>query len=222
MSGKQMIETFESRLLMSATPVLFDSAVKEARLVVRAELLKFRSDLALTSANLIGDLSLIKSNKVAGDTSLKAAFTQLRTDTKAQGTQLKIDRLTEAANALADESTIKLDIVQIIKDRKDATALAADKTKLQNDRITLQNDLVAGLDSRIATRQSFEQTLSDDANAISTAAANDTGATQALKDAAAKFATDKTSRLNTLETDLNAIVTARNSLVTALNAAQSS
>src|SRR5207302_2604069 len=130
-------------------------------------------------------------------------------------------RLAEAANALADESAIKLDIRQILRDRGNPTALAADRAKLRTDRIQLQNDLIAGLDQRVATRQQFLTTISDDVDAIVTAANNDASASDALKAAAATFATDRTNCITTFTADLQAISAARAQLVSDLTAAQS-
>jgi hypothetical protein len=223
MADYTFIEGLESRVLMSVTPapMLFNATVKADRLAVRADLLKFRSDIAGCQSKLLRDLIAIKKNTAKGDTSLVAPFQQLRTDVKAMQRQLRIDRLTEAANALAVESTIKLDIVQIIKDRGNATAEATDHAKLLSDRVALQNALIAGLDSRIATRQSFESTIAADTQAIVTAAQGDPNATTALQAAAATFAADRTACLNTLAADLQAVAAARTTLVNDLTAAQS-
>ena len=219
-----MIEGLESRVFLSATPaapLLFNATVKADRLAIKAALLKFRSDIFACDAKLLRDTIAIKKNLAKGDTSLDASFLQLHNDVKAMRTALRVDRLTESANALADESTIKLDIRQIIKDRGNATALAADHVKLRADRIQLQNDLIAGLDSRVATRQAAEATLSTDVDAIVTAANADPNASAALKTAAQAFATDKTTCNAMFAADLAAIAAARTQLVADLTAAQS-
>lgn len=219
-----IIEGLESRVLLSATtaaPVLFNPTVKADRLAVKAALLKFRSDIFACDAKLLRDTTAIKKNLAKGDTSLDASFLQLHNDVKAMRSALRVDRLTESATALADESAIKLDIRQIIKDRGNATAVAADRVKLQADRIQLQNDLIAGLDSRVATRQAAEATLSNDVDAIVNAANADPNASAALKTAALTFATDKTTCNTTLAADLTGIAAARAQLVADLTAAQS-
>jgi len=216
-----MIESLESRTLLSASSLVFNPTLKADRLVVRADLLKFRSDIFANEAKLLVDINAIKRNVAKGDTSLNASFAQLHTDAKSMHTALRADRLAESAAALADESVIKKDLVQIIKDRGNATAETADHAKLLADRIQLQNDLIAGLDSRIATRQASETTIADDTQAIVTAANNDPAATDALKAAASKFADDRTTALNTLTADLQTISAARTQLSNDLTAAQS-
>ena len=219
----QLIEALEKRELLSVSPVpvLFNPTIKADRLAVKADLLHFRGDVFAFESKLLKDLIAVKKNLAVGDTSLVAPFAQLHADVKAMRSQLRVDRLTEAANALAAESVIKMDIVQIIKDRGNATAEAADHAKLLADRVALQNALIAGLDARIATRQSFEGTISDDCEAIVTAAQNDPNASAALQAAAAAFASDRTACLDTLTSDLQAIETARTTLVNDLTAAQS-
>src|SRR5256885_83057 len=159
-SHNSMIENLESRVLLSASSLVFNPTIKADRLVVRADLLKFRSDIFLTQAKLLVDTQAIKHNVAKGDTSLVAPFAQLHADVKAQHLALRADRLAEPATALVDEAQIKLDQLQILKDRGNTAALATDHAKLVTDRIKLQNDLVAGLDSRIATRQAELPTIS--------------------------------------------------------------
>jgi len=223
MSYHTFVESLEKRELMSASPVpvLFNATVKADRLAIKADLLKFRGDVFACESKLLKDVIAIKKNVAKGDTSLVAPFQQLHTDVQAMRSQLRVDRLTEAANALAAESTIKMDIVQIIKDRGNATAEAADHAKLMADRVALQNALIAGLDARIATRQSSEMTISADCQAIVTAAQTDPNASAALQAAAATFAADRTACLNTLTSDLQTIEAARTTLVNDLTAAQS-
>jgi hypothetical protein len=217
---QQFIEGLESRQFLSAT-IVFNAPVAADRLVVRADLLHFQSDILANDAKLLIDVHNIKANVAKGDTSLKAPFAKLRADVNTTRIKLKEDRLTEAANALADESVIKLDYVKVLKDKGNAAAEAADHTALRNARIKLQNDLVAGLDARIATRQANEATIAADTQAIVDAANKDPGATMTLKDAAATFAGDRVTCLNTLTADLQAIESARSTLVDALTAAQS-
>jgi hypothetical protein len=221
MTHRTFAEGLESRTFLSASPVLFNTAVKVDRLLVQIELLKFRNDLFVSGTKLTNDVRTIHKNTAAGDTSLAAPLAQLKSDYKTMRDQLLQDRLKEAANALSDQSTIKLDILQIKKDKGNASALTADHTKLMNDRVQLQNDLIAGLDSRVATRQSFEATISNDTQAIVTAANNDTAASAALKAAVIKFAVDRVTSLNKLTFDLQGISTVRQMLVNALTAAQS-
>ena len=218
----RFIEGLESRVFLSTTPVpvLFNPTIKADRLVVRADLLRFASDIFACDVKLFRDNRTINKDTAKGDTSLVAPFQTLHADVAAMQKALRLDRLTEAANALADESVIKLDIRQIIINRGNATAEAGDHAKLTSDRIKLQNDLIAGLDSRIATRLSYLSTISNDVSAVVTAADNVPNASAALKAAAATFATDRTTCLGTLTSDLQAIAAARANLVADLTAAQ--
>jgi hypothetical protein len=221
MTRAPLCEGLESRVLLSTTPPVFNPTVKADRLAIRAELLKFRSDIFACASTLLKDRIAINKDTAKGDTSLVGPFQTLRTDLNAFHTALREDRLAEAANALADESTIKLDLRQILIDKGNATALAADHAKLMTDRIQLQNDLIAGLDTRIATRQSYLPTISSDVDAIVTAANNDPNASDALKAAVATFSTDRTNCITTLTSDLQDIETTRAQLVADLTAEQS-
>ncbi len=221
MSG-QFFEDLESRTLMSTTaPVLYNATVKADRLAIRIDLMKFKFDVLISNLMLSVDRAILHRAIPKGDTSLDVSFTQLKTDLKAMRLQLAQDRLNEAQAVLNDQLTIKQDILQIRKDKGDDTALTADHDKLKNDRIQLQNDLIAGLDARIATRQAFQTTLSNDTQAILTAATNDPNATPAMTAAATRFSNDRIARLNALTADLQQIATDRQTLVNDLTAAQS-
>jgi hypothetical protein len=220
-SGPIFIEAIESRLLMSAAPTLFDATVKADRLVVRADLLKFRIDLLTADAKLSADLQAVKHSVPTGDTSLVGPFATLHAEVKAMSLTLQEDRLTESANALSAEATVKLDLVQILKDKHNATAEAADHAKLLTDRVAVQTALINGLDARIATRTADEATISADTAAIVTAASSDPAATVAMQAAVSTFATDRVAKLNQLTADLQTLETARTNLSDALTAAQS-
>ena len=222
MSGRVFFETIESRLLMSAAPTLFDATVRADRLAVRVDLLKFRIDILTTDAKLSADLQAVKHSVPKGDTSLVAPFATLHTDQKAMNLALQEDRLTESANALSAEATVKLDLLQILKDKHNTTAEAADHAKLLTDRVAVQTALINGLDARIATRTTDEATISTDTAAIVTAANSDPAATAAMQTAVSTFATDRVAKLNQLTADLQAIQTARTNLSDALTAEQSS
>ncbi len=151
-------------------------------------------------------------------TTVTPLLTQLKNDAKAMRTALKVDRLTEAANALADESVIALDLKQIILDKGNTSALAADRAKLQADRVKLQSDLIAGLDSRIATRQSYHDTLFNDTQAILAAANTDPNASDKLKADVQTFVTDVDGKLDKMAADLTKLSADRTKLVADLSA----
>jgi hypothetical protein len=221
MGHQSFVEVLESRTLMSAAPFLFDKPVKADRAVVRAELGKFSADIAACNAILTRDRQTMTREGLNSVPGIAPLITQYKTDLTAMRTALKEDRLAESANALADESVIKLDIRQILIDKKNTTAEATDHAKLRADRITLQNDLIAGLDSRIATRMTDEGTVSTDAANIADAVAADTTASAGLVGATGKFSADKTAELAKFMTDLTNIANARATLVADLTAAQS-
>lgn len=214
------IDPLESRALLSAsaTGSLFDSTVVADRLVVRADLLKFEADLDASSAQLIVDTAVVKANDAGMAATLNPLFKQLRTDVKTMSTALRVDRLNESAATLTDEAAIDKVLVQEIVDRKNPTAESADKAQLLTDRVQLQTDMIAGLDTRIATRQADEATIFNDVNAIAAAVQSDANASPALVAAINKFTTDRTDRLTTILGDLQNLVTARTALATALAA----
>jgi hypothetical protein len=213
------VETLECRTLLSAAHV-FDPTVKLDRLQVRVDLLKFRADALAGTAAILSDRVALKGDNVAAATTVPPAIAKLHTDAKAMRTALQIDRLTEAAAVLSDQSVIALDLRQIILDRKDPAALATDHTKLRADRITLQNDLIAGLDTRIATRQSYHDTLFADGSAIVAAANSDPNATDKLKADVQTWVTDIDKKLDKMSADLTKLAADRTKLVADLTAAQ--
>ncbi|HZL37391.1 MAG TPA: LEPR-XLL domain-containing protein [Tepidisphaeraceae bacterium] len=224
MANRAFIEGLESRVLLSAAPkppVLFNPTIKADRLQVRADLLKFQSDIFSWDAKLLRDTTAVRENVAKGDTSLVAPFAALRTQVQAMRTSLLEDRLNESISALHDEATIKGDILQIIKDRKNSSAETADHAKLMGDRAQLQNDLVAGLNSRIATRTTDASAIATAAQGLVTAANSDPNASSALQAAVGTFATDRSNCVTALASDLQTIANARTQLSTDLTAAES-
>ena len=219
---KWFVETLETRRLLSASLAssVFNSTVKLDRLQIQADLVKFRSDAVSADVTLLSDRIALRGDDVAAATTVVPLIAKLHADVKTMRIQLLSDRLAEASNALRDESVIVGDLRQILIDRGNATALAADHTKLTNDRITLQNDLIAGLNSRIATRQSFYNTLFADGQAIGAAVQTDPNASAKLKTDVAKWLADGGAKLNTMLTDLNKLVADRTKLVNDLTASQ--
>jgi hypothetical protein len=215
MSNRVAIEALESRTLLSATP---SATAKLDRLQIRVDLLKFRADAFAGSAAILSDRLSMKADNVAAATTVTPLLTQLKNDAKAMRTALKVDRLTEAANALTDEATIATDLKQIILDKGNATALVTDQAKLKADRVQLQNDLIAGLDSRIATRQSYHDTLFNDTQAILAAANTDPNASAKLKTDVQTFVTDVDAKLDKMAADLTQIANDRAKLVADLSA----
>jgi hypothetical protein len=216
-------EALESRTLFSASAasVVLSAAVKADQLQVKADLLTFRSDAAGNTLTLLTDAAAIKADGVKGDPALKPLLAKFHKDIHTMSQQLRLDRLAEARNALADESAIVSDRRRILLDKGDATALAADKAKLLSDRVKLQQDLLAGLDSRIATRQDAYATIFADGQAIVDAAKADPNASAALVKDLDKLTADKTVCMNTVTADLQKLVADRQQLVSDLTAMQS-
>ncbi len=166
MNARSFTETLESRVLMS---VALNTQVALDRLQIRADLLKFRSDCAANTAMLLGDTAAIKSDDPKHAATIIPLLKTFRQDVKTMARQLRLDRLTEAANVLADESVIVRDLRTVLADKGNKTAETADHAKLLTDRIKLQNDMIAGLNSRIATRQADDTAIFADGQAIVTA-----------------------------------------------------
>lgn len=203
---------------MSAT-ALFSPALREDQLQITADLAQFRSDCLHDTALLMGDITTIKADDPKQVTTLGPLVKKMRADMSAMRTQLAEDRYAQFSAMAADESLIFKEMEQMIIDRKDPTALAADRSQLLADGIKFQDDAIAGLNTRIATRTSAYTTLFADAQAIVTAVDSDTGASSALQAAVTKWGTDKTMSLNTMTTDLAKLVADRTKLATDLTTA---
>jgi hypothetical protein len=214
------IESLESRTLMSVSSLhsVFNPTILADRLEVRADLLTFRSDFLSADATLLSERIAIKNDNVKAATTVTPLLKKLHTDLTTMRTQLLEDRLTEKANVLKDESTIALDLLQLVKDHGNASAVAADKVKLKTDRITAQNDMIAGLNSRIATRQSAHDLLVADGAAILAAANTDPNASAQLRTDLTTWVNTADAKLNTMETDLTNLAAARTKLSNDLTA----
>jgi len=203
---------------MSAAPVLFNSVVKADRAVVQSELAKFSVDIAYCSTRLTADTRALNKAGVKGVTGAPALIATLKSDISMMRTALKVDRLTQEANALTQEAVIKLDIRQILIDKKNTSAETTDHAKLLMDRATLQNVLITGLSTRIDTRMTDEGIITTAANAVVAAVQADTGASVALQAAATKFGDDESACLTKLATDLTNISNSRTTLMNDLTA----
>jgi hypothetical protein len=210
------IESLESRTLLSVSPI--NTQVTIDRLQVKADLLQFRSDIASNNLTLLDDAAALKADGLTSDAAFKSAYQTLHKAVNSMHQQLYADQLNESANVLHDQSVIVLELIQIIKDKGNATALAADHQKLLSDRVQLQTDEINGLNARIQTRETDLSTISADVSAVVTAVDEDPNASaQALIDVQ-KFATDRDSALTTLTSDLETIMQARTTLADALTA----
>jgi hypothetical protein len=214
-----LFETLESRSFMSASA--FSTQVQIDQLNVRAALLKFRSDVAASTATLLADCSALQAADLKGDSTLAPLFKALRKEVKTMQHTLKADRLTESAAVLKDESVVVSEVAQYVSDAGNPTARAADRIQIRKDRIQLEDDEIAGLNARLATRESEQTALTADLNAITTALGTDTGASPALQTAVSDFATDRTASLALFQTDLHAIISARTQLAADLTASLS-
>jgi hypothetical protein len=214
-----LFETLESRTLMSVSPISTKVAID--RLEVRLDLLKFRIDTIYYTTKLLAYCKRMQADGLKSDTTLTPLFATLHSDVQNMWAQLRVDRLTEASNVLADQSVIDKELLQVIADKGNATALQADHAQLLTDRIQLQNDEIAGLNSRLATRQADYTTIFSDVSAIATAVAADPNSSPALTTAVEHFTTDRTNTLNAMTRDISAVIAARTTLVADLTALQS-
>jgi hypothetical protein len=219
-----MMQQLESRTLFSVSPApagVFNSTVQADRLQIQADLLQFKSDCLSYSATLLADVAAIKAAGIKSDPGVEPLARQFCTDDKNMVTQLKEDDLQEKSNVLKDESAIAAEQAQLLKDHGNPTKVAADKAQILADRIQLQSDMIAGLDARIAVRESFFTTITADAQAIVTQVDGDPSASVPLQADVQKWFTDKTDCLTTLLADLQKLDADRAQLVADLTAIQS-
>jgi hypothetical protein len=218
-----LMQRLESRTLfsVSAAADVYDTAVQADRLQIKADLLQFRSDIDSFSATLMTDVAAIKAAGIKNDPGVLPLAKQFCTDDKNMLTQLKEDNLADSSIALAEESAIAAEKAQLLKDLGNPTKVAADKAQIKADCIQLQNDLIAGLNTRIAVRESFFTTLSNDAQAIVTQVDGDPTASPTLQADVQTWATDKTDCLTTLSADLQKLLADRTQLVADLTASLS-
>jgi hypothetical protein len=184
------------------------------------DLLKFKSDALANFTKMLADVKAIKADHVKDATTILPLIAKFRADEEAMCSQLKIDRLSERQNALMDESAIVGELKKIAQDRLNATAEAAEHVQLRADRIQLQTDLIAGLNSRLATRQAGFTTLTADMAQIVTAVLVDPNASPQLVSDIEMAVNDKTNCLNTMMADIQTLIADRTKLAADLTAMQ--
>jgi len=211
-----LIESLEGRTLMSVSAI--DPKITADRLEVKADLLKFRLDLVSNSLTISADTTLLRKDGLKNDALLNGLLKTFHSDVKTMHAELFADNLNEKVNVLTDQLAIVIEKLQILRDKGNATALAADNQRLLADRVQLQTDDINGLNTRITTRQVFLTTLTNDIDALVTAAESDPNASAQLQADIQKFASDRSTGLATLTSDLQAIVTARTQLASDLMA----
>jgi hypothetical protein len=209
------VECLEGRKLMSASAL--STQVTIDRLQARADFLKFRSDIAAGTAKLLADVVALKADGLGSNPTFVSLFGKLHSDVKSMDQQLKLDRLNESASVLHDQSVYTEELIQLIKDKGNPGARAADHQQLIADRIQLQNDEIAGLTARIDTREADCATISTDIQNIITAA-DALSPSGPLQGAILQFAADRTSVFDTITSDLQILVTDRTNLADALSA----
>jgi len=215
-------EALESRLLLSASSLALSAAVQADHLQVQIDLLQFRSDCLGFAATALSDTAAIKAADPRQATTVVPLIKTMKSDLTAMRTALLADRLTEAQNVLKDETAIVGVKEKILADKGSKTAEATDHANLLADRIQLQNDMIAGLNTRIATRTADYGKLFADGQAITAAVQTDANASVALQAAVKKWISDVGTRLNTLEADLTTLAAARTQLAADLTAAENS
>jgi flagellar biosynthesis chaperone FliJ len=222
MSMNRFTEVLESRTLMSAAPSPLTEAVKLDHVQIRADLLKFRSDMLTGFVTFQNDVTAIKNDGVANAATVLPLIDKFFTHVRKMRKSLKGDLLEQSDKVNSDERAILKDMKNISHDkhRHDRKANKADHASLLAHRIALQEDMIAGLNARIATRQSFFSKLQVDMDAIIAAAQTDPNATPQLVSDLKTAKTDKTNSVNTLTADLQTIVTDRTKLVADLTAMQ--
>lgn len=220
----RFMESLESRTLLSVSPAqaALNATVQADRLQVRADLLKFKSDVVGLPGTLLADMTALKHDHLGNDPTIKPLVKTMRADIAKMRFTLLGDRLAEKSNVLADESAIVAVERRLLLDKGNPTAVAADRAALLADRVKLQQDMVAGLDKRITDRQTFFNTVFNDGQAIITALQNDSNASPQLTADLTKWINDKTAGMTTLTADLQKLSSDRDQLVAELTAMQSS
>jgi hypothetical protein len=208
-------ETLEHRTLMSAT--LFSTAVTHDRAEIHADFVKLNSDLYADAKTLLTDNHALKVDHVHQNTVLQPLVATLRTDVLTFQLTLKTDRLAEAENVVADELVVVNELKQMLKDKGNATALAADKLALKADRVQLNTDEVAGLTQRLTDRQTETNTILSDSAAILIALPT-SGASAQLTADVTQWLGDKNASLSKVTVDLQKISADRSQLILDLNA----
>ena len=204
------LEPLESRLLMSVSPVDLQVTLDQAQ--VTADLVKFRADAAGCDVTLLAVCQALKLAGLGNNATMLSLFTTLHTDLTQMQAQLAADRLAQSVAVLQAQANVNTDIERMIVNRDNPTALTADRALLLRDRVAVQQDDIAGLNTRIATRQTDYNTISADLQAISTAAWGDAGVSHRLTLAVQKFDADRTAKLATMMTDLTKVQTDRTTL----------
>ena len=213
------IESLESRTLLSASAI--NSQVAIDRLEVKADFLKFRADIAANSATLLGDAQTLKNDGLYKDPTLKPFFQALHKDVTGIHQQLLADNLNEKVNVLQDQILIVKEQIQILKDKAsgNTAAVTADQALILQDRVKLQDDEIAGLNTRIQTRENDLSELSTAvSNLVTAVEADPSAAAQAAIPDVQKFATDRDNAFTTLTSDLDTLMVARTTLSNALMA----
>ena len=152
---------------MSAT--LFSTAVAADRLHIRQDFIQLRTDLCADANALCSDNAALRANHVHQNTTLQPLVAKLRSDVRGFRLTLLGDRLTEAGNVIKDELVIVGELKQMLHDKHNPTALAADKLVLKADRVQCQTNMVAGLTQRLTDRQAETAAILADTQAILTA-----------------------------------------------------
>ena len=208
-------ETLESRTLMSASPLT--AAVRADRLQLRADFLHLNADFYADAAKLLTDNRALRADHLSQNTALHPLVATLRADVTTFKFTLKADRLNESSAVLADEAVVVGELKQMFLDRKNPTALAADKTVLITDRAKVQSDMVAGLTQRLTDRQSEAAALFADTSAILTALPT-SGASAKLTADVSLWLGDKGASLTKITADLTKISADRTKLIADLTA----
>jgi hypothetical protein len=214
------VESLEGRTLFSVSAI--NTQVRIDRLVVKSDLLKFRSDVASTTATLLGDIQTLKADGLKNDATITPLFATFRSDVKKMHAALYSDNLAEKQNVLNDQLVIVKELIQLAKDKvSNSGNVAADQSQLLADRVQLQTDEINGLNTRITTRQTYYTTLSNDLTNIVTAAESDPNTSPTLQVAISNFSTARSAALTTLTNDLTAIMNSRTTLAAELMSLES-
>jgi hypothetical protein len=217
------IEPLESRVLMSASLAsrALSQAVIDDRSQIRADLLKFRTDAFSCFATTSHDLNAITAAHPGNASTVLPPIRRMRKDLSQVRSALASDHLADRSNVVADESLIIAKRRRVLLDHDKPAALVTDRQLLSAGLIRLQQDMLAGLDMRIAARQSDYNTIFNDGQVIINAVQSDPVGGTKVQGALATFVNDRTACINTLMPELQLVAADREQLATDLTAMQS-
>jgi hypothetical protein len=205
-----IVESLESRTLMSANPLPAD------RLAVAAAVLEEASVANANAGTLLTARQAVNQSGVGDNSTEGTLLAKFKSDAAAGALVLQADRDNQAS-AVAAAKGVVVDQLEVVLADKGTDAEAGAKATLFADRAAVQQAYITGLNQRITDRNTLYNTLFNDQTAIANAEAG-AGLTDGQETALNNYTGDKLTAVTNLTATLNGVVTARTQLMTDLNA----